>query len=273
MYRRHVSLIAIASLIVVGAGAPATAQTAETGPAERAQAIYLEAMTLYRSGKYRSAAQRFEDAYRLFPDARLMYNIGRANEATGDTATAMQWFLRTAEDPKTSPELRQKAIKRLRVIEEARARSAAVPPESAASPLVVQASADSGGTSALGVSKWLTGGLGLGLLGGGAALFLLGLADEAEIDDARTNDGSVSTLTRLEAVDLSDRAEFRKTTGIILGSAGAALALTSIILFLADGGDDDGRAGAGPSVNDDSRTSVSIVPLDGGGAVWLDQRF
>ncbi len=281
MYRRHLSIIVATSCTAVSLSAIPAAiaqqqQDAERGPAEQAQAIYLEAMTLYRAGKYRTAAKRFEKAYRLFPDSRLLYNIGRSHEATGNASTALKWYLRCAEHPKTNDDLRQKAVRRLRFIEQARARSAAAPPEpSAASTLVVQGRAESNdGPSVTTVSKWVTGGLGLGLLGGGAAMLVLGLADESELDDARTGNGSVSTLTRTQAVELADRAEFRKNTGLILAGTGAAMAIASMILFIADGGDDDDSTASNSAAsNGGASTAVSFVPLDGGGAVWLGRSF
>ncbi|MEL7368671.1 MAG: hypothetical protein AAFN74_07160 [Myxococcota bacterium] len=256
---------------------PPGAPSAPTTTADRAQALYLEGMTLYRAGKYRSAVGRFEKAYRLVPDPRLMYNIGRSYEALGNLSIANRWFLRTVDDPQTTTALRQKATKRIRMIERARQRSAQAPSDAAQ----LVAPAKDSGVSAMGTTKWLSGVAGLGLLGTGAAFLTLGLLDESELDDARTASGQVSTLTRQEAADLAGRAEDRQLMGTIMLGAGAALAITSVVLFLVDGDDDDeATALFGPSSGRSSERSserssfaVSIGPYGDGGGVQLFTAF
>ena len=236
---------------------------------DRAQALYLEGMTLYRSGKYRSAVGRFREAFGLVPDPRLMYNIGRSYEAVGDLDTAERWYRRCAEDAETKPALQQKARRRIRIVERARRRSALAPPDAAPpAPMQVEAAPPPSDSGALTTSKWLTGALGLGVLGGGAALFTLGLLDESDLDDSRTDPGTVSSRTRVDAADLAAQAEDKQLAGIIMLGAGAALAVTSMILFIVDADDDTDDAGL-----DESGLGVSVVPYNDGGGVWLTTSF
>ena len=265
--------VVCASILVI-AERPAIAQSGDRQDIEDAQALYLEGMDLYRTGKYRAAIERFEEAHRKVPSPTLLYNVGRSYEALGETDEAMRQYLRCASSAKASEKLKQKAIRRVQIIENARRRSAAAPPDPAPKPLTtppVTVSQASPGPSFVGTSKWISMGLSLGLLGGGGTLLYLGLSDESELDDARTAAGQVSSLTRTEAQDLAGRAEDRKLTGMILVGAGAAMAVTSLIMFLVDGDDAEASARRDESASDG--ISFSATPLPDGAIVGLSTGF
>ena len=268
---RYAVATAIALAVFVAGPSGATAQQGESGRqatlVERAQALYLEGMDLYRAGKYQAAIARFQDAYGHVQSPKLVYNIARSYEAFGRVDEAMKRYLRCAGDPKASETLRQKALRRIRMIERARRRSAAAPQDPTLSPpMTVQATVPPNeGPTFLSISKWVGTSASLGLLGAGAAFVYLGFADEAELDDARTADGQVSSLTRTEAQALADQAEERKLLGTIMLGAGGALAVTSLILFLVDGEESE------EDVSND--TTVTWTPIPQGGLVGVSTRF
>ena len=267
-------------LVVLGAWSPEI--LAQSYSAERAQQLYLEGMSLYKGGKYLAAAGRFEEAYRLFADPRLIYNIARSYEATGELLQAMRDYLRCVDDPTTTKELRQKALRRVRLIETARRQSEAVAPEpprplpsvAPSSPAVV-GQPEQGSTPAwIGTAKWIGGALGIGLLGGGGVLMALGLADESELDDARTAGGQVSSLTRAEAADLVSRAESKQTSGAILLGAGAVFTVAAAVLFAMDAGVRFSGATSGVSGRrSEPETRWALAPMADGRGLLFAREF
>ena len=258
-------------------GRLALAQEQDESEAERAQELYLEGMTLYRAGKYRLAVGRFDEAYRLLRDPRLIYNMARSYEATGNIAAATPRYLQCIEDPATDDELRQKALKRLRLIESTRAQGTAMAANirDPLNPSVTRAHGPPDRSGWLGVSKWLVGGLGLGLLGGGAALWGLGRGDVAELNESRTPEGQVSTLSRVQAAELAANAEKRQTAGLVLIGAGAAAAVTSVILFVLDGKAGAARVGdhRAKGASGAHRGELTVVPSKDGGALVFTETF
>ncbi len=226
-------------------------------------------MELYRAGKYRAAIARFKDAYRNVSSPKLIYNVARSYEALGESDEAVRDYLRCASDAKASEALKQKAIRRVRIIERARRRSAAAPRDAAPSAETLQLTRTESGPSFVGTSKWVTAGLSLALVGGGATLLHLGLADESELDDARTVSGQVSSLTRTQAQALADQSESRKLTGTIVLGAGVAMAVTSLILFLVDGDEEQTTVDGGAS----DTVSFTATPMPDGGAVGFLAEF
>ena len=61
----------------------ALAEPPPDAAAARARAVYEEATTLYKAGRFTEAADRFEAAYALLPSPRLLYNQALAWEKAG----------------------------------------------------------------------------------------------------------------------------------------------------------------------------------------------
>lgn len=238
-------------LALAAAALPAAAQAPEGAPpadaestTARVERLYLEGVALYKESKFRAALEKFDEAYALFPDPNLLYNAGRSLEALGELDAARARFERCAASPDVAADLKDKAHKRLAAIQEAQANSAAVvepPPDDpaqtgGAQPPTAAAPAEGGG--ALGVLKWGAGASALGLLGAGGAFFALGASDHAELEDAiAEGSGGVSSLTRVQAQELAESGEDRKTLGVILLGAGGGMAAITALLFYLDAED------------------------------------
>ena len=268
----------LSALVWSSSSAVAAEEEPSPSTADRAQRLYLEGVTLYRDGKYRAAAAQFARAYQLFADPRLIYNIARSYEATGELEEAMRRYRRCIDDPKATPELQQKALRRVRLILRVQQRSAAAPEEPPPSAPVgsVRVPGPDGPSRPGWVhrSKWIAGAAALGLLGGGAALLALGLSDEGRVDEARTADGEVSALTRVQAAELIRQAETKQTAGVVLLSVGAALATVSVVLFAVDGVPSGASAAKpAPDRGPQPRLTFGVAPLAGGGALLLSKRF
>jgi tetratricopeptide (TPR) repeat protein len=253
---------------------PADAPQA-TAERDRAQKLYLEGMALYRLEKYGNAIRKFEEAHGLVPSPKLMYNIARCYEASGNLTQAANRYRRVVADPKADYGVQQKARGRLSLVESALERSARAPAESKAAPPTFDAAASKpvSRSGALTVSKWLAGGLAVGLVAAGSVLLTLGLTDEDEIDDARTPEGETSSMTRTRAADLASQGEQRQMVGTILLATGAAAAVASAVLFVFDRTKDERHEQAARGSSHRSALRLGGVPLPHGGALTVAGTF
>lgn len=80
------------SLGVALACSSASAQTREQR--REFDRLVRSAVSHYERGENREAIQDLERAYAISPAARLLYNLGRANEAAGDWAAAASYYER-----------------------------------------------------------------------------------------------------------------------------------------------------------------------------------
>src|SRR5690606_33646146 len=60
--------------------------------AKSAAALVREGERLYNSGKYREAAEALKKAQALQPNHKLIYNIARAYQRSGDLREALSWY-------------------------------------------------------------------------------------------------------------------------------------------------------------------------------------
>jgi hypothetical protein len=80
----------------------------------RAQRLVVEARALFDRGDFEGAIVKFEEAYRFFPVAKMLYNIGITYDALrrdDRAACALEQFV--AEVPEADPSLRADAITRV----------------------------------------------------------------------------------------------------------------------------------------------------------------
>jgi tetratricopeptide (TPR) repeat protein len=107
---------------LVGAAAlclPAAVYAQQPGSAEalnEAKRLYAEGASLFKQGKFREAADRFQAAYNLDPSPILLYNLARAAEEMGDAHQAIDHYKAyLARYPQA--EDRDEVQRRIRVLE------------------------------------------------------------------------------------------------------------------------------------------------------------
>ncbi len=280
---RAIRIIVAAALLACCPSVSALAQTGGAEPSEadfaRVEQLYLEGVALYKKNNHRAALAKFEEAYAIFPDPNLLYNMGRSHELLGELDEALVDFQKCIASPDVTDDLRGKATTRAEAIKKAQAAAkdadknvvVAPPGDGDKSDDKGGGAAEGGGATiddgggGLAVAKWGTGVAALGLLGTGAAFFALGASDHSELDDAIASDG-VAPLTRLEAEELAKSGEDNKTLGVALMGAGAGLGLLSVVFFIMDSGDDDGS-------DDASALGVQPTPFGAGATVTFGGRF
>jgi hypothetical protein len=228
--------------------APAPAASAQSNQAE-VERLFAEGASLYKAGKYRPAIDKFEEAYALFPEPNLIYNIARAYEALGDVDQAIMKYRLCSTHPRGTDDLKAKATSKLAVLSAAKASGAAAPnpsppsatgsdapPPSTPSPepgAAVVAAPPPSGLPIWGIAGGTAAGIGALVGVGGGVLFAVGGAthDQLQSDlDAVSADG-VSSLTRAQADAASADGTNQKTIGVALLATGGVLLAGSIPLF------------------------------------------
>jgi tetratricopeptide (TPR) repeat protein len=71
---------------------------------ELAKAHFNTGQIYYDRGRFHDAAREFEEAYRLYPRAPLLYNMGKAYDGAGDHARALAAYRRFLDAVKQSPD-------------------------------------------------------------------------------------------------------------------------------------------------------------------------
>ena len=273
----------LTAIFIASWGTPASAtKPGDPEVKARVEQLYLEGVAMYRSDKYDWAIKKFEEAYTLFPDPKLLYNIGRCHEAKGHIEKASEHYKRCAQSPITKPEVRRKAEEKLASLERAQRTSReAAPlaqqsgtgaPAAAVAPLGTPqgegqtADSAAGKSSTMNWAKWATGGVGLGLLAGGVTTLVLGIVDQNKVDNAKEDaGGGVADMTRTEALAIQDDANTKKIIGYALVGAGAAALAGSAVLFVLDHKSSGEHAAR--------NLNYAVSPLPGGGALSLQGTF
>jgi hypothetical protein len=106
---------ALAALVVL---APARAGAQSAADKKRAQDLQVAGVRLLERGDNRAALQKFEEAIRIFPSPKILFNMGRAHAALGEDVDAVNDFERFLDEapyaPKESRDEAQKIIETLR---------------------------------------------------------------------------------------------------------------------------------------------------------------
>lgn len=224
--------MALAWLAVSALGGAAGAEP--KGDQQQAKVHYLKARAHHEDREYQRAAAEYLQAFALFPDPELLFNVGQVYRLAGDQALATAYYRRYLEldpDGRAAPEAR-------RHLEEL---GATVPAGSAASawggaPASEKNTAAATATRAPRAAprsdrrgRWLRHG---GLAAGGAGLLLLGVGLYHGIE-ARGISAELSlvdrwTAERLDRFDDGERAEAR---AIGFSIAGGALLVGGGILY------------------------------------------
>ncbi len=273
MRKFSISLLFQVAFLFAGLHPAALAQLDHTGKVEK---LYAEGASYFKEGHYQMALDKFKEAYRLFQEPNLLYNIARCYEALGKVDLAIDSYQAFVGNPSIDQATKNKAETKLRDLLEAKA-SANIPTEGAVagtapstSPYPASTSARTKKTSAITSYHpwtWITLAVGSALVLSGAIALLLGESDHRTVTNADNykTDG-IASLTRMEAQSLMDSGDSKKTVGYILCGVGAGALVSSGVLFLLD------RQNR-PTEKPRSATKVGLSPLPGGGSLSFHGAF
>lgn len=216
----------------------------------RAVALYEESEEHYREGRFAMAAMMLREAYGLFPDPDLLYNLARAYEGSGNLEGALESYARFLEaEPETGDrgaiEARMETLRaqleereeleseRVRAEEERReAEDRAVRAEAEAEAVVAEQTSD---------LPWVMGGVGVASLVAGGVFRVLAERRDDAADSAPTQDAADDA--RDDADDFTTLSNVALVTGAVLTAAGAGWL---VLRWLNDGGEEAGRLEATP---------------------------
>ena len=86
--------------------AEVAAPTGNPQAKSKAQSLLKQGTALYTHGDFAAALERFEAAYRIYPSAKLQFNIGQADRELGRPLEAFQAFEKfLASSPDAAPEI------------------------------------------------------------------------------------------------------------------------------------------------------------------------
>jgi len=106
---------AVAALLL--AAAPRASAQSE-GDKKQAQALQAEGLRLMQKGDNQGAVAKFEEAFRLVPSPKILFNMGKAHLALGDQAKALEELDRFLDEapfaPKESRDEARKHVESLR---------------------------------------------------------------------------------------------------------------------------------------------------------------
>src|SRR6185436_17537640 len=77
-----------------------TAAADDSKDKERALALFEKSDKAYKAGKFEQAVKLLQEAYGLYPEPILLYNLGRAQEGLGDVSGAVESYERYLKDAK-----------------------------------------------------------------------------------------------------------------------------------------------------------------------------
>jgi hypothetical protein len=106
----------LAAAVLVGG---ATAHAQSEGERKQATALQAEGLRLMQKGDNKAALAKFQEAYRLVPSPKIMFNMGRAHRNLGADIEALGEFERFLDEspyaPKESRDEAERAVESLRM--------------------------------------------------------------------------------------------------------------------------------------------------------------
>jgi hypothetical protein len=116
--RLPTSRVLLAALTALVALVPARADAQSAADKKRAQDLQIAGVRLLEHGDNQAALQKFQEAIRIFPSPKILFNMGRAHAALGEDVEAVNDFERFLDEapyaPKQSRDEAQRIIETLR---------------------------------------------------------------------------------------------------------------------------------------------------------------
>jgi len=230
MLGRH-HLLAFA--VVAAVGSRAAVGSAQPGPPaakQRALDLFAESDRHYKAGEFEQAVELLRQAYDLFPEPILLYNLARALEGMGDTRGAVEQYRRYLASATDLPD-RGAIERRIETLDAQLAATDAKEPAAPAAPALTALPVRGGerrddhaggGHSVL---PWVTVGVGVAVIGGGGALAYLA---------SQRHDAAVAEPIQAEAKRLQDQAESYATTANVMFIAGSVVTIGGAVWALLD---------------------------------------
>jgi tetratricopeptide (TPR) repeat protein len=214
---------------------PKPSPQADDDDRQRARSLHEQGMTAYEAGRFEVAASAFQQAHALSPAPGLLFNLAQAHRARGprscpEALHAYRSYLRAAPDARNRAAVEERIAETEPCsVEEQQRRSAAADKAAPPAPAPVDAKPSPVPKEESAGVPWLamgTGGVGVVAAAIGVALYTSAGSDYAELERTCKNGCAPSSW---------EAAAARERTGLVLIGIGSAVAVGSIIVWLASG--------------------------------------
>jgi tetratricopeptide (TPR) repeat protein len=231
--RELLSLAVVTALALPGSavGQPTPPPSGDPSAKKQALDLFAQSDKAYKAGEFERAAQLLRDAYTLFPEPILLYNLARALEGVGDFQGAIdqyQQYLASATDVGDRGAIERRIdTLRTQLADKAKREAAAQQADKdrqAALAAAEKAERDRR-RSKRSILPWVTLGVGVVVVAGGAGM---GVLANQKHDDA------IGEPIQAEAAHLQDTAESYALGANIMFVAGGAIALGGVIWAIVD---------------------------------------
>jgi hypothetical protein len=260
-------------LVALGLALPSAARAAEpdaSAPTDSARIAELNetGARAYAERHYRTAIEKFVEAYAIDHDPNLLFNIARCYEKLGDLGAAIEKYEAFVAAPGADTEGRIKAKASLVELEELKQQGGVTPKDAAAPAGESETTAAGSGDEAsshLDIWPWVTLGAGVVVTGVGATFYALGVSDHAQVTDAAGygDPSVVYPMTRSEAQGYVDSGNTKKLVGGIGLGLGGALIATGVVLLVT------GKSSSSPP----AQASFTLAPSREGVLAGYSGRF
>lgn len=196
---------------------------------QRAVLLFEESEHLYNEGSFAEAAALLRRAYELHADPTLLFNLARALEGMGDLDGAVETYERYLAEAGSAPD-RGAVERRLVTLREQRDRLARADSNSETTAPTVEPPPPSGGGVTIDPIGWIVAGVGLAMIGGGAAFGVV----------SQDLDGQAAAApVMVDAVDLHSQAETMAILADVFFVAGGLAVAGGVIWGIATIGSEE----------------------------------
>ena len=215
------------------------AAAAADDPAGRAGALNEQAMTAYDLGNYERSAELLKQAYEIYPDADLLYNLGRAYRSLKQYDKAIEtyraYLRRKPQSPYKNPV--QRMIKEMEELQKAQQQSNEKPPTTMVPTPAISASPATQPVSVPPAAHaqedlWYEDYLAWGLAGAGAIGLGLGVGMHLW---ANGREADLDTAPETDKQGIRDQVNSRRTIGTVSLVVGGAVFIGGIVKFVLTG--------------------------------------
>jgi len=237
----HVAKAIPILVLALGVALPTAARAADpdasTGDSARIAELNETGARAYAERHYRTAIEKFVEAYAIDHDPNLLFNIARCYEKLGDLGAAIEKYEAFVAAPGADTEGRIKAKASLVELQQLKEQGGVTPQQAAAPTDGSEASAagsDGDAGSKVNIWPWVTLGAGVVVTGVGATFYALGVSDHAQVTGAAGygDPSVVYPMTRSEAQSYVDSGNTKKLIGGIGLGLGGALIATGVVLLV-----------------------------------------
>lgn len=237
----------LTALVCIAAAAPSVARADEAADKARGKAVWREGVKQYDLGDFDAAIKKFEEAYQIFPNPDILFNLGQAHRKTKTYERAIHYFRTFLRYKPNAPnrDVVEQLIAELEGLTAAQKASnerppdtvhAPPPPPAAPSPTTATpAPAPAQPTEA---PRWYQDTLGLTLAAAG--LVALGVGTGFLIHSSGLSSDAEANHDEQSAQDLHDSAKTFQLAGGITVVAGAALLTGGIVKMVLHSRSDSG---------------------------------